>query len=134
MAGIIVATHGELAAALLSTLKMVLGETEALEAVSVEAADTRESMTLKLEAALQRVDPKGQGALLLVDMKGGTPFNCGMMLASARQVRLVTGVNLPMLFKAVFHRSEGDLDRLAREVAEEARNAVTTSTDLLNPT
>ncbi len=131
MVGVLVATHGELAAALLSTLGMILGETEGVEAVTLDASDTLETLSAKLEAARSRVDPGNEGTLVLVDMLGGTPFNCGVQMALSRNVRVITGVNLPMLFKVISHRDEKDLDHLAQEVQVSARESILTSIELM---
>jgi mannose/fructose-specific phosphotransferase system component IIA len=71
--------------------------------------------------------------LVLVDMLGGTPFNVSMRLAARRNLRVVTGVSLPMIFKALTVR-EGDdnLDEAASEIQRGARDAVVTSMDFYN--
>jgi mannose PTS system EIIA component len=133
MAGLLVVTHGEMANALVSTLAMIQGETEDLAAVSVTSQDSLETVQVKMEEALLRVDPHAAGALIMVDMRGGTPFNCAMQLAAGRPLGVVTGVNLPMLFKAVFRKEEKDISRLAQEVRESGRENILTSFELLKP-
>jgi len=130
MFAIAVVTHGPLAAAYLETLKLVLGEAEGVAAfgLSAEASDTL--LERELGDALVSMDPDKHGALVLVDMLGGTPFNVAMRLAVNRNLRVVTGVSLPMLFKALTVReSEADLDKAAAEVQRGARDAVVTSAD-----
>jgi PTS system ascorbate-specific IIA component len=45
------------------------------------------------------------GALVLTDMFGATPSNIAARLASLPQVRVLAGVNLPMLLRAVCYRA-----------------------------
>jgi len=86
-----------------------------------------------LDEGLAKLDAAGQGALVLVDMLGGTPFNVAMRLALKRNLKVVTGVSLPMLFKALTVReTETDLDKAATEVQRGARDAVVTSADFYN--
>ena len=132
MVGVIVATHGELGTGLLSTLRMILGPTEGLLAVSLTGDDSRETFQVKIEEALLKVDPKGEGALALVDMLGGTPFNVCLQLAQKRRLHVVTGVNLPMLVKAATGETS-DLKDSALEIRNAGRDGVVTSVDLLNP-
>jgi len=130
MIGIVVATHGEFGNSLLSTLRMILGESPALVSAPLEAEDSMETYQAKVEKALAAVDPAGEGALVLVDMLGGTPFNVALALATRRKVGVLTGVNLPMLIKALSHREE-DLEKLCCEVRDAARDGIVTSVELL---
>lgn len=49
---------------------------------------------------------KAQGVLILTDMFGATPCNVAQGLVDGSQVRLLTGVNLPMLLRAVTYVKE----------------------------
>ncbi len=131
MIGVIVATHGEFGLGLLSTLRMILGETEAMMAIELLSQDSMESFQSKLEKAIEAVDPKGTGALILVDMLGGTPFNVALRLAQTRKLQVVTGVNLPMLIKVASDRNETDLDRFIPEIQNTTRESIVTSLELL---
>ena len=131
MFGIVIATHGELGQSLTGTLRMILGEVQGLAAVALETADSLEAFQAKLEKALAEVDPKGEGSLVLVDMLGGTPFNVSFRLSQERPIQLITGVNLPMLLKAVSHQGDSDLPALAPEVAKAGKDGVVWAGDLL---
>ncbi len=130
MFAVIVVTHGLLASAYLDTLKLVLGESEGVEGFGLTAEESDVTLETNLDGAITRMDPHGKGVLLLVDMLGGTPFNVAMRLGMRRNLRVVTGVSLPMLFKALTVReTETDLDRAASEIQHGARDAVVTSAD-----
>jgi len=133
MIGVIVATHGDYGTSLLSTLRMILGETPALLSVPLQPEDSLESFQAKIEKGILAVDPHGAGAIVLVDMLGGTPFNVAIPFAAQGKVRVITGVNLPMLVKVLSHREEKDLDLLSTEVRDAAREGIVTSVDLLKP-
>jgi len=130
MIGVVVATHGEFGSILLSTMEMILGGTEGITAVSLSTEDAMETFQEKLETALQTVDPSGQGALVLVDMLGGTPFNVAARLARKGKLIILTGVNLPMLIKAASRHEAGDLSDFAQEVQKSARESILSSADL----
>jgi mannose PTS system EIIA component len=55
--------------------------------------------------------PGVKGILVLTDIFGATPSNVAQKLVDGVRSRLVTGVNLPMLLRAVSYRHEG-LDAL----------------------
>ena len=133
MIPVLVVTHGPLASAYLETLRLVLGETEGVAALGLSATDSDEMLEKDLEAELTRMDPSGVGGLILVDMLGGTPFNVAMRLSTRRNLRVVTGVSLPMLFKALSVRETlTDLDKAAAEIQRGARDSVVTSMDFYN--
>lgn len=128
MIGVVVCTHGTLAAELLASARMIVGDYPAAEAVAVEAGEGPEAIRGRLEKAIASVDAR-EGVLLLCDMFGGTPSNlCLSLLADDREV--VTGVNLPMLLKLWTHR-DGPLDEVARTVAAHTRDNILVAGDLL---
>lgn len=55
--------------------------------------------------------PQVQGVLVLTDIFGATPSNVAQKLVDGVASRLITGVNLPMLLRAVTYRHES-LDTL----------------------
>ncbi len=65
--------------------------------------------------ARQAVGPLGQVPLLLLtDVLGATPSNVARQLQEGRQARLLAGVNLPMLLRAVTYQHEPLDELLAR--------------------
>ena len=52
MIGIVVATHGDFGKALLATLKAILGESEGMTAVALEAAESLETFQARLQKAV----------------------------------------------------------------------------------
>jgi PTS system ascorbate-specific IIA component len=52
------------------------------------------------------------GALVLTDIFGATPANIAARLAEPGRVKVLAGVNLPMLVRAICYRTE-KLDQLA---------------------
>ena len=130
---VLLVTHGTLAASFLETLKLVLGDPDAVEALGLAAEESDDALERRIEECLGRMDPGEKGALVLVDMLGGTPFNVAMRLASRRNLRVVTGASLPMVFKALTVREgDDDLDTCAAEIQRGARDAVVTSMDFYN--
>ena len=131
MIGIVVATHGELGRSLVGTLRLILGENQGLAAVALEGSDSLETFQQKLEKALEEVDPQVEGSFVLVDMLGGTPFNVTFRLSQERPIQLITGVNLPMLLKAVSHQGDSNIKSLAPEVAKAGKDGVLWAQDLI---
>ncbi len=130
MIGIVIATHGHFGNELLATLRMILGEAEGVESIALLPSDSMEAFKGKMESALQKVDDKEAGALVLVDMLGGTPFNVSIQIAQTRKLQVVTGVNLPMLVKVATSREEANLENLTLETQQAAKESIVTSVEL----
>ena len=65
----------------------------------------------------------GSGALVLTDVYGATPSRVAMRLAVPGRVRVLAGVNLPMLVKAIANRKM-PVDDLCRLLIDSAREAI----------
>lgn len=124
MFGVVIATHGEFGKELVATLQMILGESEGIQALSLLPSESLESFQSKLEEALNKVDSENKGSLVLVDMVGGTPFNVALLAAQTHFLRIVTGVNLPMLIKIATSRDEKDLEVLVQETQKVTRESI----------
>jgi len=130
MIGVLIVTHGGFGDALLKTLQMIVGETEGIHSVPLLSSDSGENLRLKIEKALDQLDPQGRGTLILVDMLGGTPFNVSIQLATERNVKVITGVNLPMMIKVISHREDDNLEALCLDIQQTTREGIVTSVEL----
>jgi PTS system mannose-specific IIA component len=106
MVGLVVATHGQLAAELVRTAESIVGPVARAVAVSVDASTSVEEARARLAAAIHQVGADGEGVLVLTDMFGGTPSNLALTFLDER-IEVVTGVNLPMLMKLATTRGTG---------------------------
>ena len=79
-------------------------------------------MSRHLQAVVTELD-QGAGVLILTDMYGTTPTNIARQITHAPPVRIVTGVNLPMLLH-VLNYPGLDLDAMATTALEGGRQGV----------
>jgi PTS system mannose-specific IIA component len=125
--GIVVVTHGQLAAELVNAARTIVGDIPGIAAVSIGWSD---DMTVGRQAIERAVAEVGGGrVLILTDMFGGTPTNVSLPFLSA-DVEIVTGVNLPMLMKLVTLR-EGELTEVARVVRDQGKGAIYVASEIL---
>jgi PTS system mannose-specific IIA component len=131
MIGVVLAAHGDVAAALLKAAEAIVGPLEAVEAIRLQAGEDPDFMRGEVVDAVHRVDD-GAGVLILCDMFGGTPSNVCLSAECGTPVEVVTGVNLPMVLKLATARAAGAPVRdAARQIAEYGQRHITHATELL---
>ncbi|HEX4871493.1 MAG TPA: PTS fructose transporter subunit IIA [Nevskiaceae bacterium] len=98
--GVLLVTHGKLGHYFLDCLRDLIGEelpldVDVLEVRRVQATDALLRQGLRM---IERLDG-GAGVLILTDAYGSTPANIANRLGEAAAVRVVAGLNLPMLVR-----------------------------------
>ena len=130
MISVIVITHGQFGQELLRTAQDIVGRQDAIAALSVTPDMGPEDVSQALEETLKRL-ASPEGALILVDMLGGTPCNTALIKTKNVSAEVLTGVNLYMVLSSFTHRDKMDLKSLAAKVAEDGRRAIVAAKDLL---
>ncbi|NBD19476.1 PTS fructose transporter subunit IIA [Aquabacterium fontiphilum] len=114
MPGLLIIAHAPLASALKLAAQHcfpdVGGQLQALDVPANLPRDELEAQARQMLGALVEADPRGE-ALVLADVFGATPCNIVQRLADGVQVKVVTGVNVPMLWRALNYAGE-PLDQL----------------------
>lgn len=132
MVGVIVVTHGNLASGLVDAARMIVGETDQLETIGLMETEDIDGLMARIQEAISKVD-SGEGTLILVDLPGASPFNASARIAmQAETVRVVTGVNLPMLAELLVMREGSSLDELVAKALEAGKAGVMTLSAILN--
>ena len=131
MTGILVVTHANLGQTLIETIELILGETpENLSAVSINIQDHPDSLRKKIKTGISKVKTDA-GVLILTDMFGGTPSNLSYSFLDEGQVEVISGVNLPILLKAVNARSKLDMESLTKTLVEHGKRSISLASGIL---
>ncbi|WP_345812734.1 PTS mannose transporter subunit IIA [Paraburkholderia sp. PREW-6R] len=105
MAGILIIAHAPFATALRDCISHIYGGLPArIGVIDVSPDCDPAQMVSFANSEIDRLKEEN-GALVLTDMFGATPANIAGRLASAPDVRVLCGVNLPMLVRAVCYRA-----------------------------
>jgi PTS system ascorbate-specific IIA component len=117
MVGLLLVAHGKLGDSLIECATYVHGHPpEGLQSLDLTGYVETEAMLAAARARIAELDD-GAGVLVMTDIYGATPSNTACKLASEGSVEVVSGVNLPMLLKALNYRQE-PLSVLAERVAK----------------
>lgn len=127
--GIVVVTHGDLGQELIRAAEMVLGKQERCFAVSVDVEREVDETVEAIRKAAKDASADS-GTLILTDLFGGSPTTLSLSLLKSENLEVVTGVNLPMIIKALQARSE-KLDALASAVREAGQQGIVVAGELL---
>ena len=130
MIGMVLVTHGRLAAEFVAALEHVVGVQSQIAAVCIGPEDNMEERRQDILRTIAAVD-SGQGAVLLTDMFGGTPSNLAISVMDRGKVEVVAGVNLPMLIKLASLRQNESLERTVLGAQEAGRKYINVASQLL---
>lgn len=109
-------THAPLARALATVAAHAFPDSAPrVRSVDVEPGEDIDQVASRLRALL----PASGEVLILVDVFGATPCNAALRVADGHRVRVVAGVNVPMLWRVLCYEGE-PLERLVTRAVEGA--------------
>lgn len=121
--GILVIAHDELGNVMLETVKGTLGYLP-LTALSLAVSRDQDPDLLRQQASeLCDQANSGDGVLVLTDMYGSTPSNVACSLQGLPDIRVISGINLPMLIR-VFNYADLELEALANKAVSGGQDGV----------
>jgi PTS system mannose-specific IIA component len=130
MIGMVLVTHGRLAAEFIAALEHVVGPQKNIRAVSIGPDDDMERRRKEILDGIAKVDD-GDGVVLLTDMFGGTPSNLAISAMEKANVEVVAGINLPMLIKLASLRQDTSLEVAVTAAQEAGRKYINVASALL---
>ena len=129
MIGLVLVTHGRLAAEFMAATEHVVGPLTHVEAICIAADDDMEMRRADIAAAVKRCEA-GQGVIMLTDMFGGTPSNLAISLMGPG-IEVIAGVNLPMLIKLASVRKTMTVAAAVEAAQEAGRKYIAVASKML---
>lgn len=126
MPGLLVIAHAPLASALRAVAEHVYPDCAASLTVFDVPADMPIEQAEAVAAGLLASMATSE-ALILTDVFGATPCNVALRLADGVRVKVVTGVNVPMLWRSLCYASEPLDSLVARALAGGTQGAMQVS-------
>ena len=122
MNGILIIAHAPLASALRQCVAHVFTDNpEGVAALDVQPNTPPEETLAQARIMLAQLG--ATDALVLADVFGATPCNVAQKLVDGVHSKLITGVNLPMLLRALNHRDKG-MDNLITKTVAGGRDGI----------
>ena len=107
MIGILIVAHGAFGEALIHSASHVLGKRPLrVRQVGVTVHDDPAAILPQAMDLVHQLD-EGDGVLVLTDIDGASPGNIALKLLVPGRVEGISGVNLPMLIRALTYRDQG---------------------------
>ena len=119
---ILLITHAGIGEKLLETAAAIRPPAADARALAVPFSCDPEQAGADARRLCDEMD-RGAGVLILTDLYGATPCNVAARLCASARRRVVAGVNLPMLLRALNYCALG-VDELAAKAAEGGHNGV----------
>jgi len=130
MIGLVLVTHGQLAAEFVRAMEHVVGPQEAIEAICIGPEDDMEARRADIAKAVAAVD-QGRGVILLTDLFGGTPSNLAISLMEPGRIEVIAGVNLPMLIRLEGARKAMKVQAAVAAAREAGRKYISVASEVL---
>lgn len=134
MTGILIVTHAQLGTTLIETLEFILGAPQKrLISISIDIKQDPENLRKRIKKGIEEVGSEN-GVLILTDMFGGTPSNLSYSFLEEGKVEVISGVNLPILLKAVTSREKMEMNKLTASLVEHGKRSISLASDILKGT
>lgn len=131
MIGILIVTHGDFAKGLKNAVELIAGRQELFEVIGLYHGDSIEKFYDNVSKKIDELE-QGNGVLVFVDILGGSPSNTVLKLLKEKNIKAITGVNMPMVCHAVCSRlSNVDINELFIQCLENGKNNQIVLNDIL---
>lgn len=117
MIGLLIVAHGTLGESLIHCASHVVGKRPLyLRQLGVTIHDDPDAILPQGRDLIRFVD-QGDGVLVMTDIFGATPSNIACKLLESGRVEGISGVNLPMLIRALTYRDRSMAELIEKAVA-----------------
>jgi PTS system mannose-specific IIA component len=130
MIGLVLVTHGRLAAEFITAMEHVVGPQDSIEGICIDADDDMEARRADIASAIAKVDC-GKGVIILTDLFGGTPSNLAISLMKSDSIEVIAGVNLPMLIRLEGARKAMGVRAAVAAAREAGRKYISVASEIL---
>lgn len=128
---IVLVGHGHFATGIYSSLQLIAGDQENVEAIDFVEGMSADELKQKILLAISNEE----NVLILSDLLGGTPFKVSSTIMGenpTKTMNVLSGLNLAMLMEAVFARMAHGFDEVADKAVAAAQSGVVNGKELFS--
>ena len=128
---IVLVGHGHFATGIYSSLQLIAGNQENVEAIDFVERMSADELKQKILLAISNEEK----VLILSDLLGGTPFKVSSTIMGenpTKTMNVLSGLNLAMLMEAVFARMAHGFDEVADKAVAAAQSGVVNGKELFS--
>lgn len=131
MIGILIVTHQKLGEALIDAAEFILGaRPDKTVSVSININEPADKLRERISEGIKKVNDN-EGIVILTDMFGGTPSNLSYSFLEEGRTEVISGVNLPILIKAINSRKDMDVAKLAQCIEAYGKKSISLASGIL---
>ena len=125
MIGVVITGHSNFPEGLLATAKRIVGDIEKVIVVATRLNEEPTNLRARLDKAVEKV-ASAEGVLVLTDIFGSSASSMCINMHKKYPIRVVTGMNLPMVFALATYRNAAiNIDALASMLEEIGKKSIT---------
>ncbi|HGS0506710.1 TPA: PTS sugar transporter subunit IIA [Streptococcus pneumoniae] len=128
---IVLVGHGHFATGIYSSLQLIAGNQENVEAIDFVEGMSADELKQKILLAISNEEE----VLILSDLLGGSPFKVSSTIMGenpAKTMNVLSGLNLDMLMEAVFARMAHSFDEVVNKSVVAAQGRVVNGKELFS--
>lgn len=130
MVELVIITHGLFGEELFRSTELILGKQDHVHCIAVQPGKVLTEVVDELDNIIRQNTSKG--VLIFTDMFGGSPSNVAFSYAGQPHIEIISGVNMPMLLKALSGRMAGEeLPALASSCSEAGVSSIKVANELI---
>jgi len=132
MVGVLIVTHNHIGVEILKTAEAIIGKSlPKVQTVSIPGDLSAEKLGYYADQIKLHIEnlEQGNGVLILTDLLGATPSNLVNYFAEDHHVKIISGVNLPMLIR-IINYADQPLELLAKIGIVGANKGITREIDV----
>lgn len=128
MIGVLVTSHAKMAEGIKSATQLIIGEQPKYEIAGYMEGANYDDFVEEINSKIRSLN-EGDGVIVLTDLFGASPYNASAknmsgLMKDGIPIRVVTGVNLPMVIEAVTMRDGMTLEELYQDVMNVAKEGI----------
>nr|5IM4_F Chain F, Phosphotransferase system, mannose/fructose-specific component IIA [Caldanaerobacter subterraneus subsp. tengcongensis MB4]5IM4_G Chain G, Phosphotransferase system, mannose/fructose-specific component IIA [Caldanaerobacter subterraneus subsp. tengcongensis MB4]5IM4_H Chain H, Phosphotransferase system, mannose/fructose-specific component IIA [Caldanaerobacter subterraneus subsp. tengcongensis MB4]5IM4_I Chain I, Phosphotransferase system, mannose/fructose-specific component IIA [Cal len=121
---VLIITHGDFGKGLLSGAEVIIGKQENVHTVGLNLGDNIEKVAKEVMRIIIAKLAEDKEIIIVVDLFGGSPFNIALEMMKTFDVKVITGINMPMLVELLTSINVYDTTELLENISKIGKDGI----------